>query len=75
MFGQSAATLYKLNPLTKQVTVVGDFQGCPTGVIDIALDKNGKMFGNYTACALLKQVPPPERKAFAREYGLNCDSI
>jgi hypothetical protein len=28
-----------------------------------------------TACALLKQAPPSERKAFAREYGLNCDSI
>jgi uncharacterized protein YegJ (DUF2314 family) len=44
-------------------------------IVDWLYRENGKMFGNYTACALLKQVPPPERKAFAREYGLNCDSI
>ena len=44
-------------------------------IVDWPYRENGKMFGNYTACALLKQVPPPERKAFAREYGLNRDSI
>jgi hypothetical protein len=43
VFGQSATTLYKLDPLTKVVTTVGDFQGCDT-VIDIALDKSGNMF-------------------------------
>ncbi len=44
MFGQSASTLYKLDPITKVVTTVGDFQGCDT-VIDIALDKDGNMYG------------------------------
>ena len=44
-------------------------------IVDWLYRENGNMFGNYTACALLKQVPPSERKAFAREYGLNCDSI
>jgi len=44
-------------------------------IVDWLYRENGKMFGNYTACALLKQVPPSERKAFAREYGLNCDNI
>jgi len=44
-------------------------------IVDWLYRENGKMFGNYTACALLKQVPPSERKAFAREYGLNCESI
>jgi hypothetical protein len=44
VFGQSATTLYKLDPVTNAVTTVGDFQGCDT-VIDIALDKDGNMFG------------------------------
>jgi hypothetical protein len=44
VFGQSAGTLYKVDPNTKAVTTVGNFQGCDT-VIDIALDKDGNMFG------------------------------
>jgi uncharacterized protein YegJ (DUF2314 family) len=44
-------------------------------IVDWLYREDGKMFGNYTACALLKQVPPSEQKAFALEYGLNCDSI
>jgi hypothetical protein len=45
VFGQTATTLYKLDPVTKVVTLVGDFQGCNGSVIDIALDKDGNMFG------------------------------
>jgi uncharacterized protein YegJ (DUF2314 family) len=44
-------------------------------IVDWLYREDGKMFGNYTACALLKQASPSERKAFAQEYGLNCDSI
>jgi hypothetical protein len=44
VFAHSPDTLYKLDPNTKQVTVVGPFQGC-TQVIDIALDKDGVMYG------------------------------
>jgi hypothetical protein len=40
VFGESADTLYRLDPDTKQVTVVGPFVGCD-GVLDIALDKDG----------------------------------
>jgi len=36
--------LYRLDPITKKVTKVGNFGGCAE-VIDIALDKNGVMFG------------------------------
>lgn len=43
VYGQSAGTLYKLDPTTKVVTTVGDFVGCDT-VIDIALDKSGDMY-------------------------------
>jgi uncharacterized protein YegJ (DUF2314 family) len=42
-------------------------------VVDWLYRENGKMFGNVTACALLKHVPPSEVNAFKREYGLNCD--
>jgi hypothetical protein len=47
VFGHSADTLYKLDPITKVVTVVGLFQGCQAdvnAVIDLALDKDGNMF-------------------------------
>jgi hypothetical protein len=44
VFGHSADTLYKLDPVTKAVTLIGPLSGCGT-TIDIALDKNGKMFG------------------------------
>jgi hypothetical protein len=44
VYGHSAGTLYKLDPNTKAVTVVGDFNGC-SSVIDIALDENSKLFG------------------------------
>ena len=48
VFGQSADTLYKLDPNTKVVTTVGMFQNCDSSVIDIALDKDGNMFGTTT---------------------------
>jgi hypothetical protein len=45
VYGHSASELYKLDPITKAVTTVGQFSGCPTAVIDIALDKDGFMVG------------------------------
>ena len=44
VYGHSPDTLYRLDPDTKAVTTVGDFQGC-SGVIDIALDKDSKLLG------------------------------
>jgi hypothetical protein len=43
VFGHSASTLYKLDPDTKAVTVIGDFDGC-TSVTDIALDESSNLF-------------------------------
>lgn len=43
VFGQSATTLYKLEPATKAVTVVGDFKGCER-IIDIALDEKSTLY-------------------------------
>ncbi len=51
VYGHSATTLYKLEPFSKTVTIVGNFD-CLGGAValgggmwDIALDKNGQMFG------------------------------
>jgi hypothetical protein len=44
VYGHSATTLYELDPLTKQVTVIGDFENCGGDVIDIALDANSTMY-------------------------------
>jgi hypothetical protein len=44
VFAHSASTLYRLDPITKMVTVVGPFSGCDA-VIDIAIDEDGVMFG------------------------------
>jgi hypothetical protein len=48
VFGQSAGTLYKVDPVTNVVTTVGDFQVCDS-VIDIALDKNGNMYATTSS--------------------------
>jgi hypothetical protein len=45
VYGQTSDTLYKLDPLTNAVTMVGAFHGCNGSVIDIALDKNSNMYG------------------------------
>jgi uncharacterized protein YegJ (DUF2314 family) len=35
--------------------------------------RNKKMMGNFTACALLTKEPPAQVAAFKQEYGLECD--
>lgn len=42
VFGHSAGSLYRLDPVTKAVSVVGDFAGCGP-VIDIALDEKSTL--------------------------------
>ncbi len=45
VFGHSGKTLYKLDPDTKAIAVIGDFAGCTEQVIDIALDEKSVMYG------------------------------
>lgn len=45
VFGHSANTLYRLDPVTKEVDVVGSFSGCTNSIIDIALDAESRMYG------------------------------
>lgn len=78
VFGHSADTLYKLDPTTKVVTIVGGFPGCNASlaaVIDIALDKDGQMyattFGGFykvdkatSACTHIKDGGYPNSLSF-----------
>ena len=43
VYGHSATTLYKLEPATKEVTVIGGFKYCEQ-VIDIALDEKSTLY-------------------------------
>ncbi len=57
VFAHSGTTLYKLDPTTLAVTTVGDFVGCGGSVIDIAIDKNGEMWGaRYSALVKIDKV-------------------
>lgn len=77
VWGHSDTTLYKLDPNTKAVTVVGDFKGC-TKVTDLAVDKKGVMFvttqdGLYSVnadtvtCTLIKKDTYPNSLSFVPE--------
>ena len=74
VYAHSPDTLYRLDPITKKMTTVGVFAGCST-VIDIALDKNGVMFGtgfgelykidkSNAACTLVSSGSYPNSLSF-----------
>lgn len=48
VYGHSGTDLYRLNPTTKAVSLVGSFEGCQGGVIDIALDQDSNLYGTTT---------------------------
>ncbi|NUO48962.1 MAG: hypothetical protein HOV80_08915 [Polyangiaceae bacterium] len=81
VYGHSAATLYRLDPITKAVTTVGNFAGC-SSVIDIALDKDSKLIGTtfdgiYTIdkataqCSLITSGSYPNSLSFIPEGTLD----
>ena|SRR3974390_183557 len=43
-------------------------------IVDWMYIENGRMKGNYTACALLKSAPKNEAEEFKNHFGLNCDT-
>jgi hypothetical protein len=45
VFGHSGDMLYRLDPNTKEVTIVGQLDGCTASIIDIALDADSNMYG------------------------------
>jgi hypothetical protein len=36
--------------------------------------EDGKMRGNFTACALLKREPADQAEAMKKQFGLSCQS-
>ena len=42
-------------------------------IVDWMYRENGKLKGNYTGCALLKQEKKRDADAFKRRFGLTCD--
>jgi uncharacterized protein YegJ (DUF2314 family) len=42
-------------------------------IVDWVYTEQGKMKGNYTACALLSHEPKEQQEQFKKQYGLNCD--
>ena len=42
-------------------------------IVDWLYRENGRMHGNFTACALARREPPREARAFMLKYGLICD--
>jgi len=43
-------------------------------IVDWLYVEDGKMIGNFTACALLKREPPDQLEAMKKQFGLSCDS-
>jgi hypothetical protein len=63
VYGHSDRTLFKLEPISKEVTIVGNFDcitialpGSGEGMWDIALDKDGQMVGSSTVLEGFQQV-------------------
>jgi hypothetical protein len=74
VYGHSPDDLYKLDPVTKEVIVIGPFQGC-SSVIDIALDKDSNLYGTTSfgfyqinkataACTLISSGGYPNSLSF-----------
>ncbi|MBI4703077.1 MAG: hypothetical protein HY744_18325 [Deltaproteobacteria bacterium] len=81
VYGHSPNVLYKLEPETKAVTVVGSFQGC-SSVIDLAINKKNEIYattfgGLYridkqtAACTLIQQGSYPNSLSFVPEGTLD----
>ena len=43
-------------------------------IVDWLYMEDGKMRGNFTACALLKREPADQVEAMKKQYGLSCES-
>jgi len=44
-------------------------------VADWLYIENGRMKGNYTACAVIKREPLEQQEAFKKRHGLDCDFL
>src|SRR5262245_9844289 len=58
----------------KQVKVGQVSQFSEPEIVDWLYMEDGKMRGNFTACAMLKREPPDQLEAMKKKYGLSCES-
>jgi uncharacterized protein YegJ (DUF2314 family) len=58
----------------KQVTFGQVVEFSEDEIVDWLYMEDGKMRGNFTACAMLKREPPDQAEAMKRQYGLSCES-
>jgi uncharacterized protein YegJ (DUF2314 family) len=58
----------------KQVSFGQVIEFSEAEIVDWLYMEDGKMRGNFTACALLKREPPDQIEAMRKQYGLSCES-
>jgi len=58
----------------KQVTFGQVIEFSEAEIVDWLYMEEGKMRGNFTACAMLKHEPPDQAEAMKKQYGLSCES-
>jgi uncharacterized protein YegJ (DUF2314 family) len=59
--------------LVKKVKVGQTITFQQEDIVDWLYQDRGRMYGNFTACVLLKREPPQEAEEFMKELGLRCD--
>ena len=42
-------------------------------IVDWTYHENGRIVGNFTACAILSHEPRADAEAFMKQFGLRCD--
>jgi hypothetical protein len=86
VFAHSANELYRLDPTSKAVTVIGRFRGCGGGVIDLAVNSKSEIvvttFGGLyrvdktnAQCTLIAQGDYPNSLSFVPEGVLGTNEI
>ncbi|HEY0661385.1 MAG TPA: DUF2314 domain-containing protein [Lysobacter sp.] len=58
--------------LVSSVDLGGEITFAKGQIVDWLYNDQGKMVGNYTACAMLKNESESERRAFEQRFGLRC---
>ena len=70
--GTFIGTINNEPQMVTSVKLGGEISFTKGQVVDWLYYKQGKMVGNYTACAMLKKEPESERHAFEQRFGLRC---
>jgi uncharacterized protein YegJ (DUF2314 family) len=58
--------------LVKSVKINGKIVFKETEIVDWMYVEHDRMYGNYTACALMKNETSEERESYRKEFGLDC---